>query len=158
MAQYRALIYKLSYQAIKLLPRDTIFEVDDLYQEGAALAVHVATRYRPLKARASMSQPVLMKAPVAGYVDYIPAFEYYLTVSLKHRYGAIVRREWRARGGGAAVRVSEEALSRAWTYGEQCTIDGVIEALAAESVRARLPDRYRTMTPQKDVMDVMGGR
>jgi len=72
LVQYERLIRKLAWRCLRRLPRHTSYTHDDLYQEGAAVALRALQLHRVKQTR----------------------FITYLYTALAHRYLLIQRKEW----------------------------------------------------------------
>jgi hypothetical protein len=110
------LIHKLAWQCHRRLPPTTVLEPADLYQTGVLLALELLPRHVPTRG----------------------SYATLLQVSLRHRYGRLVRTEWK--------RVVEQAVDllpeRVSGDVERVLVEALELARAARGRSAQVAHRY----------------
>ena len=121
LAQYDNLIHKLAWHCLRKMPRTTMYTEQDLHSEGQEQLLRVLDAYDPRRGTRLITL---------------------LHVSLCHRYGHLLRREWDKRGTFRAAPAAAVARLTEPPGQEAHVLAGDI---------FQFPDRYRHLTaPGRD--------
>lgn len=148
IANYERLIRKMGAQCYRKLPPGSMYDRDDLYQEGRIRALRVAERYDPTRGAKFMTL---------------------LTVALRNRYTNILAEEWRR---CPTRRVSVERVKSSETDGRtgqrRTRTDFILPdlpsqraveaAMGLEIREAHLKDRYGRLRRQRWLVSAPGGQ